>query len=105
MTITAPLELYTTLGFEEIDVEDNLTALFCETNTDGSYVLLTDEEGCTPTNLKKPVILALYTPEGSYQWSASFKNSYLFQETWSIGSTMAEKLAAILAHRENTMVM
>lgn len=94
------MEIYSALGFEEIEVEDNLTALFLETDESGNYVLITDEEGELPATLKQKVILAYYTAEGSFQWSVSFKNSYLFREEWLRHEALAERLAAMLAYRE-----
>lgn len=96
------LEFYQALGFEEIDIEDGLTALFIETGPDESYALITDDNGALPDHLRKTVIFACYSPAGSFLWSASFKNSFLFKETWLQAEDIAGKLAAIQLHREQT---
>lgn len=95
------LDFYEQLGFEEAEVDDGLTSLFLETDTDGSYVLITDEDGAIPATLKQAVVLAFYSPEGSYEWSATFKNSQLFKDNWSSDLSTEEKLAAIQTSREN----
>ena len=95
------LDFYEQLGFEEAEVDDGLTALFLEADTDGSYVLITDEDGAIPATLKQAVVLAFYSPEGSYEWSATFKNSQIFKDNWSSGLSTEEKLAAIQTSREN----
>lgn len=94
------MEFYSALGFEEVEVEDNLTAFFLETDDTGSYVLVTDDEGELPATIKQKVIFASYTAAGSFQWSVSFKNSYLFREEWLRHEAVAEKLTALLAYRE-----
>jgi len=95
------LDFFETLGFEETDIEDGLTALFFETDPQGSYALLTNEEGAIPENLKQAVIFACYTPEGAFQWSASFKNAYVFKDIWSGAETPEQKLDAIAKRRES----
>ena len=97
----AVLDFYESLGFEETDIEDDLTALYFETDPQGSYVLMTNEEGAIPETLKQAVIFACYTPEGAFQWSASFKNSYVFRDIWSGAQTPQEKLDAVGKRREN----
>lgn len=94
-------DFYEQLGFEEAEVDDGLTALFQEIDADGGYVLITDEDGAIPDSLKQAVILACYSPEGSYEWSATFKNSQAFQAAWSSDLPIAEKLTAIQTSREN----
>lgn len=94
------LEFYQALGFEEIDIEDGLTALFIETAPDESYALITDDNGSIPDQLRKTVVFACYSPAGSFLWSASFKNSFLFKDIWLQSEDIAGKLAAIRLHRE-----
>ncbi|HAK74088.1 MAG TPA: hypothetical protein DCP36_11870 [Sporomusaceae bacterium] len=94
------LDFYELLGFEEAEVDDGLTSLFLETDTDGSYVLITDEDGAIPTTLKQAVVLARYSPEGSYEWSATFNSSQIFKDNWSSNLSTEEKLAAIQTSRE-----
>ena len=95
------LDFYGALGFEETDIEDGLTAFYLEIDSQGSYVLITNDEGGIPESLKQPVIFACYTPEGAFQHSASFKNSYVFKEIWSSAQTVEQKLDAIQKRREN----
>ena len=95
------LEFYETLGFEETDIEDGLTALYLEIDPQGNYALITNEEGAVPETLKQAVVFACYTPEGAFQQSASFKNSYVFKEIWSSAQTVEQKLDAIQKRREN----
>ena len=94
------LSFYQELGFEEIDIEDNLTALFIETGEDGSYALLTDDNGEMPKQLRQTVFFACYSAAGAFQWSASFKNSFLFKDTWLRSDTITDKLEALRLHRE-----
>lgn len=95
------LDFYKELGFEEIDVEDGLTAFFIETAPDGSYALLTDDNGAMPLHLRKVVVVfACYSPAGAFLWSASFKNSFLFKDIWLQSEDIAGKLTAIKLHRE-----
>lgn len=100
MSDNNPIEYFEVLGFEESEIEDGLTALAFEYHTDGSYALLTDEEGSLPQNLKQPLIFACYTPDGAYQWSTWFKNAYLFQELWAAAATPAEKYEAVRQYWE-----
>jgi hypothetical protein len=95
------IDFYGSLGFEEAEIEDGLDALLFELSPDGSYVLITTEDGTIPENLRKAVIFACYTPEGSFLWSASFKNSYLFKDIWSESSTPELKLNAVRKYRES----
>ena len=88
------LAFFQTLGFDEIDIEDGLTALAVELG-DGSYALLTDDEGGLPEDLKQFLIFAYYSPEGAYQWSAGFKNAHLFQEIWTQGETILQKCETV----------
>lgn len=104
MMNTQVQELYTLLGFELTDIEDELEALFMETDGDGQYVLLTNEEGMLPANLEEPVVLALYSPTGAYQWSATFKTSRVFQTLWTSYEKIEEKLPAILAYRSTNEI-
>lgn len=94
------LVFYEELGFEETEIEDGLTALAVEVDGAGGYVLLTDDEGGLPASLRQPVVLAYYSPEGAYQWSSGFKNSFLFRETWSAAAEPAGRLAAVNRRRE-----
>ncbi len=94
------LDFYEALGFEETEIDDNLIVLGIELTQEGNYGLITDDEGTMPENLKQSITFAYYTPDGSYLWSASFKNSALFKELWSAAPTTEAKLAAIVKHRE-----
>ncbi len=95
------MEFYEALGFEETRIEDGLTALFFEVSPEGIYGLLTSEEGTIPESLRQTVIFACYTPESSFLWSASFKNSYVFKDIWSEAQTPQHKLDAVQKHRES----
>jgi hypothetical protein len=95
------LEFYEALGFEETEIEDALTALSLEVDPQGSYVLITNEEGEIPETLRQTIIFACYTPEGAFQWSASFKNSFLFKDIWSGDQNVQQKLEAIAKRRED----
>ena len=94
------LEYYETLGFEETEIDDNLIVLGVELTPEGNYALITDDEGIMPASLTQPVLFAYYTPDGSYLWSASFKNSAQFKESWTSVQTTADRLAAIIRFRE-----
>ena len=98
------LEFYETLGFEEVEVDDGLSALFFETAEDGSYALVTDEDGAVPDSLKKPVTLASYSAAGAFSWSAGFKNSLVFKEIWAQEETTDGKLKAVQKHREENEI-
>lgn len=99
------LDFYKELGFEEIDVEDGLTAFFIETASDGSYALLTDDNGVMPLHLRKVVVVfACYSSAGAFLWSSSFKNSFLFKDIWLQAEDIAGKLAAIKLHREQNEI-
>lgn len=95
------LEFYEAIGFEEIEVEDRLTALFCEIDENGSYVLLTNDDGGVLTALKQSVLFTYYSPEGSFQWSTGFKNADAFKELWQEAAMPLEKLEAIRKYRDN----
>lgn len=93
-------DFFGALGFEETEIEDGLTALCFETDAAGSYALVTDEEGAVPESLKRGVIFACYTPEGAFEWSAGFKNAYVFRDVWAGPATAAEKVDAVSRRRE-----
>lgn len=92
------MDFYGTLGFEEIEIEDKLTALCFEVDPADSYALITGEDGSIPASLKQVVVFACYTAAGAFQWSTSFKNSYLFQDTWSGAKTPKDKFEAVHAY-------
>lgn len=94
-------EFYTELGFEETELEDEATAMLLEYDDDGSYALITDEDGKTPESLRQTVLFSCYTPDGAFLWSTSFKNSFLFKELWTSASAPADKIAAIQKFRDN----
>lgn len=98
-------DFFAALGFEETDIEDGLTALFFETDPQGGYALVTDEEGAVPENLKRGVIFACYTPEGAFEWSAGFKNAYVFRDIWAAAETAEGKLDAIRKYRESRDIL
>lgn len=95
------LEFFQSLGFEEIDIEDGLTALSVEFAPAGNYALITNEEGTLPEKLRQNLIFAYYTPEGAYQWSTGFKNAYIFNEIWSTGESLDQKCNAVLQYAES----
>lgn len=94
------LDYFSGLGFIEIPIEDELTAWSYEYGPDGEYALITDEDGLPPNSLELPLVLAFYTPEGSYLWSTGFKNAAQFQEVWSRGDDYAAKQQAAQEHRD-----
>ena len=94
------LETYQSLGFEETEMEDGQMVLGIELTPEGAYALLTDAEGLMPKNSNQEIIFAYYTPEDSYLWSASFKNSTVFKKLWIEAATIEAKLTAITNHRE-----
>ena len=96
----AVLEFFTALGFEEIPIEEGLSGLSFEDGPDGEYALITNEDGLLPTSLEAPLLIAFYTPQGSFLWSTGFKNAAQFQATWLPGTTYAEKLQATQQHRD-----
>ena len=95
------MDFFTTLGFEETDIEDGLTALFFELNSDGSYALITDESGSIPISVEQSLVFACYSSEGAYLWSASFKNAELFKSLWLKPATLDQKLTTIKEYRES----
>jgi len=94
------IEFFAPLGFQEIEIEDELTALCFEEAPDSEYVLLTNEEGILPGSLAAPLILAGYSAEGAFLWSTGFKNAAQFREVWSAGRTSVEKIQAVQKHRQ-----
>ena len=98
------LEFFAVLGFEEIDIEDGLTALCFEESPDSEYALITDEEGSLPNSLEIPLMLACYSPEGAFLWSTGFKNAAHCKELWSSGNTYAEKLQKIQVYRKSVTI-
>lgn len=104
MTTDNVMEFFVDLGFEETDIEDGLTALSFELDEEGNYALITDENGGVPQTLRQVLVFACYSSEGAYLWSASFKNSYLFQETWSENPEVDQKLLSIQKYRETNMM-
>ena len=92
-------EFFTALGFEEVEIEDNLTALGIDTDSEENYLLLTDEEGKIPETLKQRIVLAYYSADGAYQWSAGFKNAYVFKEVWMASVNLADRLSAMQEYR------
>ena len=97
------LDYFIALGFEEIPIEEGLTALSFEEAPDGAYALITDEDGTLPKSLEGPLMLAFYTAEGAFLWSTGFKNAAQLKEIWSQGDTYAKKLEAAQRHREEIM--
>lgn len=95
------LAFYQALGFEETEIEDELTALCCEIDENGSYILLTDDNGALPTLLTQRVIFTYYSAEGSFQWSTSFKSANQFKELWQDPCSLSEKLEIIKKYRDN----
>ena len=98
------LDFFVAMGFEEIDIEDGLTALSHEESPDGEYALITDEEGSLPDSLNIPLMFACYSAEGAFLWSTGFKNAAHFKELWSSDTTYAEKLQAIQAYRKSVAI-
>lgn len=94
------LDFYHSLGFEEADIEDGQTALFCELDAPGNYALLTDTEGAVPATLQQPVVFACYTTDGAFLWSVGFKDSNAFKAVWNDVGTPAQKLEAVRKYRE-----
>jgi hypothetical protein len=97
------MDFFAALDFEEIPIEEGLTALSFEDGPDGEYSLITNEEGAMPESLETPVMLACYTKAGAFLWSTGFKNAMQFKEIWSVGETYAEKLQSAQRHREAMM--
>ena len=98
------LDFFAALGFEEIEIEDGLTALCYEESPEGEYALITDEEGSLPDSVKIPLMFACYSAEGAFLWSTGFKNASHFKEIWSTETTYAEKLQAIQAYRKSVAI-
>jgi len=93
------LDFFAALGFEETDIEDGLTALFFELNSDGSYALITDEAGSIPANVEQSVVFACYSSAGAYMWSASFKNAERFKSLWLQHASLDQKLSTLKEYR------
>lgn len=96
----AVITFYEDLGFEETEIEDNLTALCYEVSPEENYALLTDGSGAIPETLKGPLIFSCYTEAGAFLWSTSFKNSYLFQQIWTQESIPAKKFEEVKNYRK-----
>lgn len=99
----AILDYFIELGFEEIPIEEGLTALSFEEGPEGDYALITNEDGSLPESLEAPLMLAFYSSKGAFLWSTGFKNAAQFLELWSQGETYAEKRKAAERHREELM--
>ena len=97
------MDYFAALGFEEIPIEEGLTALSFEDGPDGEYALITNEAGAMPESLDIPVLLACYTKDGAFLWSTSFEDAAQFKQLWSAAETYAEKLLAAQRHREELM--
>ena len=97
----AILDYFYELGFEEIPIEEGLSALSFEEMPEGEYALITNEDGNLPEALNIPLMLACYTAKGAFLWSTGFKNAAQFKEVWSHGKTYNEKLQAAQHHRES----
>ena len=95
MSTESVIDFYEDLDFEEAELEEGATAFAFEDTADGSYALLTNDEGTMPESLRQNIIFAYYTAEGSFLWSASFKNSYLFKDIWSSETTPEAKIDAV----------
>lgn len=104
MSTETVMEFYEALGFEETEIEDGLTAFSFEDTPDGSYALLTNDEGTMPESLKQTIIFAYYTEQGSFLWSVSFKNSYLLKDVWSQATTPEDKLEAVQKSRSSDII-
>jgi hypothetical protein len=89
------MDFYESLGFEETEIEDKLTALCFEEDAADNYALLTSEDGSIPLSLKQTVVFACYTAQGAYEWSTSFKNSYVFKDIWEGSQAASAKFAAV----------
>ena len=94
------LDFFSRLGFAEIPIEEGLTGLSFEESPESEYALVTNEDGLLPTSLEAPLLLAFYTPAGSFLWSTGFKNADQFRDIWAPGQTYAEKMQAAAHHRE-----
>lgn len=94
------LDFFSRLGFAEIPIEEGLTGLSFEESPESEYALVTNEDGLLPTSLEAPLLLAFYTPAGSFLWSTGFKNAAQFEGIWLQGSTYAEKMQATARHRD-----
>lgn len=90
------MDFFKKLAFEATEIEDGQIALAFEYSENGSYVLLTDEDGLPPESLKKRVLLAYYTSEGAFQWSAGFKDAHVFNDVWA---GIGHQLDALLKYR------
>lgn len=99
MTTDSVADFFAALGFEEVEIEDNLTVLGIDADADENYILLTDEEGAMPATLRQRIVLAYYTADGAYQWSVGFKNAYLFKEVWSSCTDLIARVAALQQYR------
>lgn len=94
------LEFYEALGFEETETDDGQIVFGIELTKEGNYALLTDAEGLMPKNTTQEIIFAYYTPDDSFLWSASFKNSAAFKELWTGVQTAGARIDAILQYRK-----
>ncbi|MDU2063916.1 MAG: hypothetical protein E6713_03665 [Sporomusaceae bacterium] len=91
---------YEDLGFEEVEIEDGLTALCVEEKLDGPYGLLTDEAGNIPASLAKGLVFACYSEQDAFLWSATFKNSQQFRDLWLKAASLPDRFAAIAEYSQ-----
>jgi hypothetical protein len=93
-------DFFAALGFEEIEIEDGLTALCCETDEAGGYALVTDDGGAVPENLKQAVVFACYTPEGGVHVERRLQARVCVPRRVGEAATVAEKVDAVRKRRE-----
>lgn len=100
MTVENILDFYTQLGFEEIEIQDSPPAFFWETEENGDYILVTDEDGALPSAVKQPITVAFYDAGDRFQWSTGFKNSFLFRDLWNAAPAATDKLHSLQEYRK-----
>ena len=99
--LNAILDFFEEFDFEEVEIEDGMTALFIEINEESEYGLITDDDGNLPKSLKNPIVFACYNPDGAFQWSSTFKTAEAFKAVWSAAASLPEKFEAVRKFRKD----
>lgn len=88
-------EDFAKLGFwEDTTPEENITIYGMDFAA--AYVTLTDADGKTPADAKKPLIMAAYDDDSSFLWFREFKDFKALTEVCAKAEAESEELLALL---------
>lgn len=95
---------YESLQFEWITIDDQ-DVLFYELLDDGTYLIVTDDDGHTPTTVKEPIVISIYDSNDSFLWSVTLDNSTHLKELLEKADSM-EEFMTVLSHirQENILL-